>query len=136
MTNIIILKGERNSGKTITLRDYLPLQFDLRPPKRVFYYRGIKILVLNKSIHENKSWQDTINSITSLKYEIYIVAAWSDHLIQSSLHINRRVEDILSERSGIFNFHEVFTEIVEPSQQESDHERCAQEIKMTIDGLA
>jgi hypothetical protein len=136
MTNIIILKGERNSGKTITLRDYLPLQFNLAPPKRVFYYRGIKIRVLNKSIHENKSWRDTINSINSLKYDIYVVAAWSDHLIQNSLHIKRKVQDILSERPGIFSFHEVFTEIVELSQQQHDHERCAQQIKTIINGLA
>lgn len=136
MTNIIILKGKQNSGKTITLRDYLPLQFNLRRRRRVFHYGEIKILVLNKSIHENKYWQDTINSIASLKYDIYIVAAWSDHLIQKSLHVKRRVEDILSERPGIFRFHEVSTQSVEPFEHQSDHERCAQEIKTTIDGLA
>jgi hypothetical protein len=52
-----------NSGKSITLRGHLPLLFALNPRQRVFYWKGIRILVHNKSIHENKDWRRTINAI-------------------------------------------------------------------------
>jgi hypothetical protein len=135
MTNVIILKGERNSGKTITLRDHLPLLFEMLPRQRVFHWKGIRILVHNKSIHENKDWQRTINAIIGGRYDIYVVAAWSDHLVGTSIHIRSTVEAILTESPGEYQFHGVLTEVVGPLSRLADHERSAKAIKGVIEGL-
>jgi hypothetical protein len=135
MKHVIILKGQRNSGKSTTLRQFVPPEFGYPARKRSFYYREKRLLIISSSIHERTNWRVTIDRMLDTDYDFFIAAAWLDEMImQGSVH--RTLEDILQEEApGMFNCVEVFTELKEPTGQHNDHKRCALEIKQKVDAI-
>ncbi len=137
MRNVIILKGERSTGKSETLRSYLPPKLGYWSGKLILNYNDKRILIIRRSIHESPDWKSVIKKIIKYKDHIIVVAAWLDEIVKESKCIKRKLEEVLSSQSSdAYNFHEVFTSYQKSlTSQKQDHERCSSEIKKIIDSL-
>jgi hypothetical protein len=137
MKHVIILKGVWSSGKTTILREYLPAAFGYSNAKRAIYYHDWSIWIINRSIHENQQWQNSISRIIDYGYDIYVVAAWADEIVLKSEYVPKRLEDILTEKlPGTFTFHEVITSRRNSNDEiVKDNKRCARKIKEKIDQI-
>lgn len=134
MKNIIILKGEPNSGKSETLKDYLPPLLSAKKGQRAIIFREENILIIRRSIHESHDWKKVIEKIINCEYKIIVIAAWLDNLVQESVFIKKTLENILGNRG--FIFHQVSTTKREKIEdRNNDHHKCAKEIMNHIDAI-
>ena len=137
MIDVIILKGRPNSGKSITLREYLPPMLGGLIKRKYFYYRENDVFVFRRSIHESHNWKEVLEKILNKKDHIIVIPAWADEFINDSPWIKESLEDLLTNLSSSeFEFFVVQTQLFDSANEQTiDQRRCATEIKNLIDDI-
>lgn len=137
MKHIINIKGEKDSGNAIVLRDFLPLEFGLEVATRCFLLGEKFIRITSTSIHEDPQWVDEIKAIVETKYDIYILPLWIDEHIGLSEYVPIKIERVLNKLvPGEFRYYEIFSEKRRDFEvNEANYRHCSKAIKNIVDGI-
>ncbi|HEX2630289.1 MAG TPA: hypothetical protein VHM26_14780 [Chitinophagaceae bacterium] len=97
MKHIIILKGERNTGKTRVLKYHIQALIDMPVSKRILFYRGRRMLVMVRPLHESADWREVLAKIDSYQCDIVLLASWNDDMVSYSKYVQQTTGELISE---------------------------------------
>jgi hypothetical protein len=95
MKHIIVLKGLRNTGKSMILKHWLPGLLERPGGKRVLYYRNEKILLLMRPLHECGDWKQVMEKARDYPVRIVILPAWTNDIVEISKHCKQLAEEVI-----------------------------------------
>ena len=130
---IVVLKGNRNTGKSDILGKYLKELLGIKGGKKIFLIGNRVGIIIVMSIQEYIFYKNTLKKLISDKYDIVILASWIDEIILQSKYFKSTIKEYLDNNyKEKYTYKEFYTQKVEANQIKNTNKEIARQIYNTI----